>query len=148
MRTSVTSRLRWSMRSASTSTSFGRSSWIAISRATSAAESRQRRQRLVTSFSERRALGRELAEDAPGVATHVAGHVGSLAAHPAGDGDRGDRADLREAVFDERIEHLAGLARAVGEPLDDLLGARVQLLSEAAQIVGEVHGLAWVVLQH
>ena len=81
----------------------------------------------------------ELPEDVPRLLADVACHLGALAGHPAGDRDRGDRANLDEALFDDLLEHYARFVVAPDDPLDDLLGALVERLTQSAEMTLELH---------
>ena len=84
----------------------------------------------------RRALGRELAEDLPGFPAGLQAVLGTPAGHPAGDGDRGDRADPLEAGFDHLgVVNLTRFCRARDGESDHVRAARVQCLAEAADVV-------------
>ena len=112
-----------------------RPSCAAVSRSTSSAASRQRRQRLVTSFSGAARWAASWPKIRHDSWPDLARDLRALAGHPAGDRDRGDRADPREAVFDDLVEHLARLRGAAMHPRDHIVGARVQRFAEAAQLL-------------
>ena len=83
----------------------------------------------------RRALRRELAEDAPGLPADLASGLGALARHPPGNRHSGDRADALEALLDHRIEHLTRLLGAQHHAANHVLGSRPQRLAETTKIL-------------
>jgi len=108
----------------------------AVAQARPSAASRQRRQRLVTSCSGAARwapAGRRSATLRAGLEALL----GTAAGHPAGDGDRRDRADSLEAFFHERrVEHVARLRRSRDGLRENLVAAIVQRFAEQAQMVG------------
>ena len=134
MRTSVTSRLRCSMPSAAASTSARRLELRGALAHHLVGRVAPAQAALGDLVQRRLALGGEMAEDPPGLLPDLARHRGALAGHPAGDGDRGDRADAHEALFDDRVERATRVRRAAQDARDDIVGARAERLTEPAQL--------------